>query len=174
MVLAATSPPWFVRGQRLPHIGLRNSELSSYSRRRDTSLKCGANGIQLTTGQWDFSDVRLSALIGPRRSLRYQVRWTTESGVEFVPILQRNLRRRFASSNAALQSWSSSVSLNCVTAWLKFLGRTCRCVDVSAAASVAATGLVGAGEVSRSSSVENKSGAACSVTSRPIAIIMPR
>jgi hypothetical protein len=28
------------------------------------SLECGANGIQLTTGQWDFSDVRLSAFIG--------------------------------------------------------------------------------------------------------------
>jgi hypothetical protein len=30
MILAATSPRWFVRCQRLPHIGSRNSELSGY------------------------------------------------------------------------------------------------------------------------------------------------
>ena len=89
--------------------------------------------------------------------------------VESVPILHRNLRRRFASSNAASQSWSSSVSLNCVTAWLRFLGRTCRCVDVSAAVSVATIGFDGDEEVSRTLSVENKSGAACSVGSRPMA-----
>jgi len=67
------------------------------------------------------------------------------------------LPRRFASSTAAVISRSNSVSVRCLTALGRSLGRTCRCETLSAPAFV--TGASGAGEP-RTISVENRSGVA--------------
>ena len=67
------------------------------------------------------------------------------------------LPRRFASSTAAVISRSNSVSVRCLTALGRSLGRTCHCETLSAGAFV--TEASGAGEL-RTISVENRSGVA--------------
>jgi hypothetical protein len=78
-----------------------------------------------------------------------------------------NLPRRFASSTDAEISRSSSLSVRCLTALGRSLGRTCRC-------SCADETFFVVGEVlSPTGVVENRSGVPCGVRSRPMVVIMP-
>jgi hypothetical protein len=91
---------------------------------------------------------------------------TDPSGVFGWP-LGGSLPRRFASSTDAVMSRSSSLSVRCLTALGRSLGRTCRCSCADETCFVV-------GEVlSPTGTVENRSGVACRVRSRPMVGIMP-
>ena len=79
-----------------------------------------------------------------------------------------NLPRCPISSRVAAWSKSNSASLKCLTAVRRFFGSTCRCEDASAVGCVAGMGPIGDGVPSRTVSVENRSGVACSPRSRPM------
>ena len=81
--------------------------------------------------------------------------------------LGSNRPRRFASWTDVVMSRSSSVSVRYLTALGRSLGRTWRCVAVSAGASVAGARLVG-GEPFWTIWVEKRSGVAGSVRSGPM------
>src|SRR5262249_56446653 len=74
----------------------------------------------------------------------------------------RSLSRRFASSNAAPRSDTSSLSSSRLSAWGRFFGRTYRCRELSAELSIAAFGegpwLAFAEKGSRALVAENRSG----------------
>ena len=77
------------------------------------------------------------------------------------------LPRRFISSSVAAHIKSNSPSLKCLTAFRRFLARTCRCDAVSVAASV--QGNFGGAGVSSTAAAENRSGVR-SVGLRPMAL----
>jgi hypothetical protein len=91
--------------------------------------------------------------------------FATGSFVGFGWALGGNLPRRFASWTDVVMSRSSSVSVRYLTALGRSLGRTWRCVAVSAGASLAEARLVG-GEPSWTIWVEKRSGVAGLVRSR--------
>jgi hypothetical protein len=94
-------------------------------------------------------------------------RFGTKSCSVFGWTLGGNLPRRFASSTDAVISRSSSLSVRCLTALGRSLGRTCRCSCADGTCFVV-------GEVlSPTGVVENRSGVACGVRSRPMVVIMP-
>ncbi len=80
----------------------------------------------------------------------------------FAWTLDGNLPRRFASSTDAVMSSSNSLSVRCLMASGRSLGRTWRCFCAGE------TCFVGGGEASRTDAVENRSGVAGSVRSRPM------
>ena len=86
---------------------------------------------------------------------------------EYHEIVGSNRPRRFASWTDVVMSRSSSVSVRYLTALGRSLGRTWRCVAVSAGASVAGARLVG-GEPFWTIWVEKRSGVAGSVRSGPM------
>ena len=150
----------FFRRQRLPHIRLRNTELSCNSRRSDASFERCADGIHLTTGQRDIDYAHLSSawcLIGRRSSFRHKSDGRRDDGVDSAPILHRSLRRRLASSSATAQSSSNSSSLKCLTVLLRFFGRICRCGGVSLMGLWQRWALVADGKASRPASGEKRS-----------------
>ena len=89
----------------------------------------------------------------------------TGSSVGFGWTVGGNLPRRFASWTDVVMSRSSSVSVRYLTALGRSLGRTWRCVAVSAGASLAEARLV-VGEPSWTIWVEKRSGVAGLVRSR--------
>jgi len=66
-VIVISLPLPFSRCQRLPHIGLGQTELSSNPGWRNACLECRANCIQLTTGQGDLSTIDFSSRFGAGR-----------------------------------------------------------------------------------------------------------
>jgi hypothetical protein len=98
--------------------------------------------------------------------------FATGSSVGFGWALGGNLPRRFASWTDVVMSRSSSVSLRYLTALGRSLGRTWRCVAVSAGASLAEARLVGV-EPSCTIWVEKRLGVAGSVRSGPMRRMMP-
>ena len=87
-------------------------------------------------------------------------------GLEGLSVGEDRLPLRFASASATASSRSSSSSSRCLTALGRSLGRTCRrcCTDEAP--------FVAGGVVSPNGAVENRSGDACRVRSRPMAGII--
>jgi hypothetical protein len=141
------------------------------------------------TSDWDMSNCRaicdglIPALVAARTALtRPRVNeafttsacplsldgdcfWTDASFAVGHALVGSNRPRRFASWTDVVMSRSSSVSVRYLTALGRSLGRTWRCVAVSAGASVAEARLVG-GEPSWTIWVEKRSGVAGLVRSR--------
>jgi hypothetical protein len=86
----------------------------------------------------------------------------TGSSVAFGWTLGGNLPRRFASSTDTVMSRSSSLSVRCLMALGRSLGRTCRCSCADWTSLVVGVVLSPAGVI------ENRSGVACGVRSRPM------
>jgi hypothetical protein len=80
-----------------------------------------------------------------------------DDGVDSASVLQRSLRRRLASSNATSQSASNSSLLRWATACRRFLGRTWRCVEMSATGCTATVGFAANEEASPTVLIENRS-----------------
>ncbi len=86
------SPLWFIGRQCLPHIRLGNPELSRNPCWRNARLEGRANGIHLTTGQWDFGNIHGASFGNPplgqiqqgtRRLLRIRPNTRRESASPF-------------------------------------------------------------------------------------------